>query len=161
MPSIAKVFLAVATAFAFASAAPAPEINNPAVNYTVSDNDPRVTFEMGRYNTEDPLSKRTAPAGCNFEGTRGDFSYIKINTFGGDPASATILLVAKDGWKSTSKAGAWEGNFFLGTTAFKNRDTAFMEEGLLKFDQKATTIYWSRGSDMATIRTGQSTCKKA
>lgn len=183
MPSFSNMFLSLGLALAltpFAAAAPTAETNNQ----TITGIDvPEVTFEWGTYNSDDPISRRTAPAGCNFEGTRGDFSYYKINTFGGDPAcigyenwytcsekwgheqildihAAMILLVAKDGWKSTAESGDWKSNFFLGTTAFKNRDTSFMEEGLMKFPVGPTIIYWSRGSDMATVQTGMSTCKK-
>jgi hypothetical protein len=75
-----------------------------------------------------------------------------------DIHGATDKIVAMDGWKSISHNGAWKGNFFIGTTACKNRDTALREKGLAKFEARPLEIYWSRDGDFARISRGHDTC---
>lgn len=107
----------------------APATENLSQTY-IENAHPRVWYTMGFYNGSEEISKwSTPPPQCNFGGARSEFVYLDINTYGGGTAyvgysgypicgagkwshdqvldihAALILLIQKDGWKSTAKSG--------------------------------------------------------
>jgi hypothetical protein len=142
----------------------------------VEHRDLNLTLVHGEVKVNSVYSKRNnIPAECQFGDSHSDWTYIQITglsegtaCFGysntpicasgtwSDPDWTDIqTAIAKqttlDGQLQGSQSGAWDGSFFLGTTAFSDRDTSLFDLALAESTQQAIIYYWSRDGDFAQV----------
>ncbi|EED20728.1 hypothetical protein TSTA_039290 [Talaromyces stipitatus ATCC 10500] len=142
-----------------------------------------LTLVHGVVNANSDLSKRSSiPPECQFGDARSDWTYIQITglsegtaCFGysnfplcgpgtwSDPDWTDIqIAMAKqttlDGQFEGSHSGAWDGSFFLGTSAFSDRDTSLFDLALAESKARAINYYWSRDSDFAQVLGHNAAC---
>ena len=132
------------------------------------------------------LEQRGIPIGCNFDGRNGN-SYIE-HPIGDDNAkscfgwnsgagircgsrryskeeynnikAAVREQATKDGWKESSEAGEWTAYFFIGTTAFDDRDTKAFDDTLDSISVDGNdgvaelTYYWQRNGKYLMVSRG-------
>lgn len=158
---------------AYAVAAAIPSI----VAMPVGDGNSNIQFVHGTVNgTSEDISKRGSfPPECSFGGQRDDWYYLQITGLAEGTAclgwaigpscgagswddpdwtdlqKAMAEVVTMDGQWSGSSEGAWDGTFFLGTTAFSNRDTSLFDLAMTQTKSKVPIYYWSRDGNFAQV----------
>lgn len=118
------------------------------------------------------VSKRNIiPTECQFGDSHSTWHYLQITGLSGWPdgpwcghgdstwsdpdwtgiQTAMAKVVTLDGQLQSSVSGAWHGTFFLGTTAFSNRDTSLFDLALAESKVQVPIYYWSRDGDFAQV----------
>lgn len=140
--------------------------------------DLNVKFVHGEVNATSDISKRNnIPTECQFGDSHSTWYYLQITglsegtaCFGwpdgpwcGDKGStwsdpdwtdiqtAMAKVVTLDGQLQSSTSGSWHGTFFLGTTAFSDRDTSLFDLALAESKVQTPIYYWSRDGDFAQV----------
>lgn len=174
MISLYKAIGSVLTVASVATAVALPQDEPTMTQVQVEHEGQNITFNTGYHDPSDPR-RNSHPPECSFEGNMMTFYYSQVTgidgtaCFGwsmpqchahswGSPHFEDIQhvlseQVKKDGQWESSEVGAWMSTFFLGTTAFDDRNTAWFDLAFASgiTDRAWNTYFWSRNGNYASI----------